>query len=176
MEWLGHERDCLQLVARFGGLAKRPGERTATFIPTTGGNPISYSAAAVAGGRITADVLDLLHEPHPTLRAAGLVPSFARGLEIARVTSDSFWLTSNHPVAHAMLHTFQVLDRLPLDRKKVRVHLRDQGWKAVEVKSRDAAARPESLLRDWRQDDGEPVCLIVLRVGGRLMVYVTKRV
>jgi hypothetical protein len=187
LEWIGHHRQCQQLVAWFGSLAQTPGRRRATVLSEDG------SAAELVGGSDAAQlpvaerIGRYLFDPHAAVLAAKLVGSLARRHALAAVASRSVYLTADGSVADPLLACFEVQEVLPWDVRRVLQALRRRGVQRVDVKSRgargDAATSAARVAADLsrklgagRNVTGGEATVVITRVGGRTVAIIARRV
>ena len=76
LEWIGHRRQCQQLVAWFGTAAMSPGRRVATVLDDHG-TAHSLTGEAPAPLVITSQIGQYVLEPHAAVLAAGLSAQLA---------------------------------------------------------------------------------------------------
>jgi SAM-dependent methyltransferase len=84
----------------------------------------------------------------PVVRAAGVTVVFAEKYGLQLIETRNGYLTGDEPVPHPMIRYFEVLDVLPLDRKKLRSYARSLKVRSWELKSRSI----EIDLDAWRRE------------------------
>ncbi|MFI4874019.1 MAG: hypothetical protein ACIALR_01690 [Blastopirellula sp. JB062] len=149
LEWISSRRECRQLIAWFGKLAVRPGERSATHLDRHG---IAHRFAGTADFALqTAPSINAyLFEPDPAVLAAGLVDAFAAQHRLGRIMPRSVYLTGEQPLANALVASFRVREITTIDRKSLTKKLQEQGIGRLEVKVRGLDIRPETFLKKLR--------------------------
>jgi hypothetical protein len=75
-----------------------------------------------------------------------------------------------------MISAFEVVDVLPLRRKRIQQRLAALDGYAIEVKKRGVAVDPNRLQRDLRQQGSTPFSLILVPVNGTPKAVITRRV
>ena len=152
VEWIGHEGECKQQVARFGELASQAGMRTATVLGGDGAiaGQVSGSADAMAGfvevgeGTELSKIQGCIYEPHAAVRAAGLTNSLANELGLKRLAAKQSYLvgdaagSSNGAGGESLLKLvagFEIVATLPFDRKRIRRELEAMMATSAEVKT-----------------------------------------
>lgn len=201
--WLGNQGECRQLLLLTGELRQRPllidrigsdslrsavlcepphqcnaDSATAVYQPTIEiYRPAAAPLRQVAPAMLGSFAFDL----HPTLHAADLQIGWGIEHGLAPIGSSHGYFTGDSPVSSSWLQTFEVLDVLPWDDRKIRKWLRSVGAGLVEVKSRglyplrmqfDANA----YQRRYSVAGGMPVTLLVTRIGERLRGIAARRI
>ena len=144
LEWIGHDGECKQLVARFGAVANQEsGARIATVVQNDAASAGSVFGSGdelgefVEGKDLIKELEGNLFEPHSAVRAAGLVNALAAKLSLRRVAGNSSYMIGEpcEETDLGLLSRFKILKTQPFDRKRLKKHLVDLGFGSVEVKS-----------------------------------------
>lgn len=183
LEWIGHDKECKQLVARFGELAEAPGSRTATVIGNDGSVTSQISGTGDESCEFASRSVELsghLFEAHPAVRAAGLVNALGREHQLLRVPDEPRYLlgASMDPAmtSDQSLTGFEILDSLPFDRRKVKRRLDEMQVGHVEIKTHARNVDPVVEQKRMAGSGPHPVTLFVVQSGERLRAIVTKRI
>lgn len=196
LEWISRDGECRQLVAWFGALALRPGQRAATVLRSraaavdAAGPAPSVDAACgaeldprprtvVGRADVEAPVADelgpYLYEPDAAVRAAGLGPALAVEHGLAVVDPAGGYLSGRMQLDDPALAGWAVDDVLPLDVKRLKSHLRARGIGRLEIKKRGVELEPEQLRRQLAGPGAERATLLVARHAGRVVAIVGRR-
>lgn len=173
LEWIGHDRQCQQLVAWFAALASNPGHRRATAL-------FDGRAATFVGSRdVSAEVAQapgrFLFEPHAAVLAAGLWADLASQCGLAALAPRIPYLTGDGIVDDPLLASFEVLDALPLAVKRLKAALRARHVGRLEIKKRGVPIEPETLRRQLAPSGDEALTLVATRCGGRSLAILARR-
>jgi hypothetical protein len=103
-------------------------------------------------------------DPDPALVRSGLLDAFAVTHGLHRVAEGVGLLTGAGRVASAFLTAFEVEQVLPLDLKRLRRLVAEQGLGPLEIKPRGLDLRPETLRDQLRPEGARPATLLL--VGG----------
>src|SRR5690606_17795511 len=117
-EWISDGRECRQLVAWFGSLAKLPGSRRATLVDASGA-ATTFESDALEEPPVAAALSPFLFEPDPAVLAAKLTGALAAKFDLAAIAPGIAYLTGPAPVANPLLSCFEVQETFPLDLKKL---------------------------------------------------------
>lgn len=182
-EWISVGGECRQLVAWFGSLMDRPGERRATVIGSTSGirsiQTITGSPddAYPSGPPPVAELGRYLHEPDAAILAAKLIFAASATHELSQLFPGSAYLTSDAPIVDdAAWTSFEVLEALPFDVKKLRAWLAERRIGRLELKKRGIDVDLERLRKELKPTGDEAGCLILLRRGDRVTAVAARRV
>lgn len=174
-EWISRRGECKQLVAWFGRLARTPGQRRATIVDDAG-------RSTTLAGRDDAPPPDVpqlgkfMFEPDAAVLAAGLVGELAREYQIAAVHPGSVYLTGDAPHVGSLLATFEIIDALPFDQKRLRAWLAERNVGALEIKQRGVEVNVERLRRELQPRGEAARSLILVRRGDRVTAVLARRV
>ncbi|WP_145055028.1 THUMP-like domain-containing protein [Lignipirellula cremea] len=171
-EWIGEQRECKGLLAWFGPLALRPGQRRATIVD--GDVPRTVEGSGDAPRPRYGDLAEYLFEPHAAVLAAGLADELAAEHGLRRF-GDGGYLTGDAPLQDAALAGFRVIERLPLDGKRIRAALRESHWRVTEMKARGVPL-DERLLKRLRSLPGtQPAVLLLTPTQERRCAVLAER-
>lgn len=173
LEWISRGRQCRQLVAWFGDLARHPGCRAATVLGdhpphTIVGRPYPEPPVAQRIGRY-------VFEPDPAVLAAGLTGTLARQYGLAALASGVGYLTGDSACDDAALSAFEVHEMLPLKLPVLKAAVRTYGIGALEVKKRAVECDVARLQQQLRGPGQRTAALIVTPHAGQTRALLCRR-
>jgi hypothetical protein len=174
LEWIGHRRQCQQLVAWFGPLAEVPGQRAATILQPDG-TAQRLTATQVPNLPVTTAIGSFLVEPSPCVLAAGLAPVVAEQQQLMSLTAGGGYLTGDRVAASPLATAFEVLDVMPYRPKRLKAWLHQRNVGRLEIKKRGVSIDPAPLLQQLRASGTVTATLILLRQGQRVVAIVARR-
>lgn len=151
-EWVSHGGSVVEVVLWFNALA-RPGiARSATVLGADAATrqvlgEISSPFAASADEE-PVEVTELgayLIEPDGAVVRSHLVADFAREIGATLLDENIAYLASDSPAPSPLGRAYRVLGTLPLNEKKLRRWVKEQGLTALTVKKRGVDVVPEKL-------------------------------
>lgn len=167
LEWIGHRRECQQLVAWFGQLAANPGQTAATVLThdpsrvrTVKGRQGLVPPCRHQPGRY-------VFEPHAAVLAAKLTGALAEEYELCAMAPDIPYLTGDCRLLDPAFASFEVTDVLPLDMKRLKSLLRQRGIGRLVVKKRGVPHDPEMVRKRLRVRGENHATLFLTRAGDR---------
>lgn len=158
-EWIGHGRQCAQLVAWCGDLARSPGQRVASVIDDR--YEMQHLVGLPQASPTAASIGNYVIEPHAAVLAAQLVGPLAVGISADRIDAEGSFLTSSEPRVGALTRTFRVTDVVPFDRKRIRAILQSRGIGQVEVKGRHIDATANQLAKAFQNTRGSATTTLI---------------
>jgi hypothetical protein len=179
-EWISVDGECRQLVAWFGSLSTDYGKRRATVLTadrhrSIGGTPddaLSYDERLPV-----AELGRYVHEPDAAILAADLITTAAREHNLAQLFPGSAYLTSDEAIVDdPAWSSFEVLEALPFDVKKLRAWFAERRIGRLELKKRGVDVDLERLRKELKLSGDEAGCLILLRRGDRVTAVAARRV
>lgn len=178
-EWIGHHRQCRQLVVWFGGPAPREGTRRTTVIETTDqGSVIAHSFQGSPTARVPTAVRPLRYvmEPEPAIKAAKLTDALGESCQLEMLDDAGGYLTGDHPCDHPLFQVFEVLDVLPMDRKKLKRMIAERKIGHLEIKKRSVDVVPEILRRQLKLKGDRRAVLVLCAIDGKGTAILARRV
>jgi hypothetical protein len=180
-EWIGRDRQCRQLVAWFGRLARYPGRRCATVLGrNSGGMGVSARTVVEADGSapsLSSGLGRYVLEPDPAVLAAGLSGVLAAEHGLAAIVPGGGYLTGDRPVVgDPALSCFEVLESLPLDLKRLRQLLAARDIGTLEIKKRGVAEDPQLLRRRLGLRGSQSAVLVIAPLGWSVTAMICARV
>jgi hypothetical protein len=161
-------------VAWFGDLAKNAGARRATVLD--GREPHSFVGRGGVTPDIAARIGRFLHEPHAAVLAADLAGELGCADGLAALAPHVAYFSSDVLKANPLLASFEVLDALPFDKKRLRAALRARRVGRLEIKKRGVDVDPAALERQLALDGEESVTLFVAPHGAGTVAILARRV
>jgi hypothetical protein len=175
-EWISEQGECKQLVAWFGSLARRPGERAATMLHKSGSPATIAAGEEIAPSRIADSIGRFVFEPDAAVIAARLVDALAAKHRLSRIAPQIAYLTGDVRIDDPLLAKFEVIDVLPFDQKRLKAALRAGGFGRLEVKKRGVDASPEELRRKLKVDGKNEATLLITPHAGKTIAVIARRV
>lgn len=189
LEWIGRGRQCRQLVAWFGSLAKEPGKRRATVVRTSAASPenneagsnavaaATFSGEPDAEPEYTAQIGRYIFEPDAAVLAAKLEGALARQHGLMAIAPGVAYFTADRAVDDAVLEGFEVLEVMPYRTKLLRQWLAERGIGRLEVKKRGVPLDPAEVRRELLgSNHGEQeATLLLARTSGKVTAIFAKR-
>ena len=174
LEWIGHSRECQQLVSWFGPLTNRPGRRTATVLQQDG------SATTLVGNdapplRLTDQLGPYLCEPASPVLAAGLAGTLAQQFDLDALTPGGGYLSGSQPLTSPWHQTFELIDQCAWREKNVKRMLTAHGVGPLEIKKRGVELDTGYWQRRLSGREGQTACLFILPVGRRNLALLARR-
>ncbi len=192
LEWIGRDRQCRQLVAWHGDLARQPGLCRATVLTVADAaarvtgvearpSPQSVAARSLVGRPdqpvpIAGQVERYVLEPDPAVLAARLTGALAAEHGLAAPAAGPSYLTGPTPVADAALACFEVEDVLPLKTRELSRYLQARGVGSLEIKTRGVQVDPERLRHELKPRGDGAATLLVTPLAGRPTAIIARRV
>jgi hypothetical protein len=117
-----------------------------------------------------------VYDPDPAVRAASLTGCLAGAHGLHAINACDGFLTGETRTVGEALPAFEVLDVLPLDRKKLAKYLTSRSIGLVEIKKRSVPVDPSELCRSLKRCGSGEATLFLVPVAGRTRAIVTRRV
>lgn len=174
LEWVSRGRECRQLIAWQGALARRRGLRTATKIDGQG-KVHSFVGAPATAERSSA-AARYVYDVDPAAMAARLAGALAVARGLKTLDSSGGYLTGDEFVSDGLLAAFEVQESLPLDAKRIKQALRARGIGEVEVKKRGTAHDPARLARELSGAGDKRATLLIANASAGVMGVIARRV
>jgi len=162
LEWIGHSRQCQQLVAFFGRLANHPAMRVATVLDDSGGIRARIVGQESLEVPLDEKVGSFLHEPHPVVLAAKLDGFLAKQNACWRPSSMAGYYTSDAAATVPGFLPFEVIETLPFDVRRIASATRSLRLRITEVKKRGVDVEPAQLLKKLRTKSGRDATLLLI--------------
>jgi len=176
LEWISRRRECRQLVAWFGELAKQPGRCRATVLDVEGRVRRTFCGEPNRAVPIVAKLGRYVFEPDPAVLAAKLEGALAAEHKLSAVAAGVAYFTGDEPLADPALAAFEILDVLPLRPKALKNWLAERGIGRLEIKKRGIDIEPERLRRHVQGKGENAAVFLIARIAGRATVIAARRV
>lgn len=176
LEWISRNRQCRQLVAWFGDLAREPGHRRATILGRESSETTTRTVLGDAGLPHTADRIGrFVFEADAAVLAAGLLGALAAEHDLHGLGNEPGYLTADRPVDDLALACFEVLDVLPFDLKQLRPWLSARRIGRLEIKKRAPVDEPEIIRRRLKLTGDSQATLLATVHGGSVKAVLAQR-
>jgi hypothetical protein len=113
-----------------------------------------------------------LYEPAPSILRAGLVAPLGESLGAFQLDPDIGYLTASTQQETPFARSWQVLDWMPFNLKRLRAYLREQQVGVLTVKKRGSPLEPEALIKDLRLKGDQERVIFLTQLQGRPVVVV----
>lgn len=173
-EWISHGGECRQLVAWCGELASHAGLRRATNVGKL--DVASFLGTRDIPLKPAARVDRYLFEPDPAVLAAHLTGAVAAHHGLASISQGVAYLTGPRLVVEPLLASFEIIDSLPFDRRKLALYLRARNVGRIEIKHRGVTLDPHRLRAEMKIRGDSASTLIITKIRGRATVLVAQRI
>ncbi len=175
LEWISFARECRQLVVWFGRLAIAAGSRRATIVDRQTVSERSVIGRAESETPSAARIGRYVFEPDSAVLAADLVGALAQELTLAAITPGAVYLTGDRPIRDPAVATFEVLDVVPFDVKRLKKILRAGGFGRLEVKKRGTGHDPAAVARQLKVPGEHSATLLIARLGKPVVAILARR-
>ncbi len=175
LEWISLARQCRQQVAWFGRLAGAAGSRRATIVDRHLGLLRTLVGQAARPMPTAERIGRYVFEPDAVVLAADLTGALAQELSLAAIAAGAVYLTGDHAVRDPALATFEVIDVVPFDIKRLKKLLRAGGFGRLEVKKRGVEHDPAAVARQLKVPGEHAATLLIARLGQRVVGIVARR-
>lgn len=176
LEWISRRRECRQLVAWFGELAQRPGQRRATVLDPRGRPRRSLIGESDIPIPIAPQIGRYVLDPDSAVLAAGLTGALAAEHGLCALSSACAYLSGDEPLDDAALACFEVFEVLPLRVKVVKQWLAARSIGRLEIKKRGVEIDPNRLALQLASSGDNAVTLLIAPIRGRSTVIAAARV
>lgn len=175
LEWIGHRRECKQLVAWHGKLAQQSGMRRATSLGNSG-EVATFLAAPTQMPTAAAALSHYLYEPDPALLAADLTGAAAEQFGLRPLAAGAVYLSSDELISPPLLTAFEVLAVEPWSERRLSEMLAAHAIGPLEVKKRGVDIDPARIAARNTGQGTVPGVVILTRRGKQVLGILAKRV
>lgn len=158
-QWVSHQGDLVELSLWFGSLGKSG--RSALMLGETSHQLSAEEVELAPVGELSA----YLFEPDPSLIRSGLMGNLANQLGLWSISPGIAYLSGSEVVSSPWLKTYEVLEVLPLDEKRLAAWCRDNDIGIVEIKKRGVDITPEALRPKLKLKGAGAVTMVLTKVG-----------
>jgi len=187
LEWMSRDRQCRQLVAWHGDLARSPGLSRATILSAAGHSaPSSWPRGGLAHRTLagtpnqmiplTLQLDRYVFDVDPAVVAAHLTGALAAEYNLKALATGPTYLTGPSAIDDAALAAFDVQEVLPLKLSQLAAHLRERSIGQLEIKKRGIDIDPEKLRRDLKLRGNNAATLLVAHVANRPTAILAHRI
>ena len=172
-QWVSDGGEVVEVVLWSGALA-RPGVRRAALVigPQGAAELVAPDDAPdVEAGPLGA----YLYEPDGAVIRARLIGDLARRLEGRMLDETIAWVTADRLEPTPFARAFRVLERWPLDVKRLARELRHRGIGTIEIKKRGVDVDPAALRKQLKPQGPNAATLVLTRVGGERVALLAER-
>jgi hypothetical protein len=124
---------------------------------------------------IAGRVRRFVYEPDAAVIAAGLVGAIAEEHRCEAIAPNIAYLTADQPLHDPALAGFEVLETLPLDRKRLKATLRERGVGRLEIKKRGVEVNLDQLRRELQTPGENAATLLLAPLAGRATAILARR-
>ncbi len=176
LEWISRARECRQLVAWFGALARAPGRRRATVLTTHDPAGASTVTGIPDQPMATAARIDrYLFEPDAAVLAARLTGELASRYGLAALGPSTAYLTGDRALADPALACFEVAEVLPYDMRRLKKLLAQRSIGRLEIKKRGVRDDLEQLRKRLALRGEAGAVLFLTRWGSGVTAILARR-
>jgi hypothetical protein len=171
--WVSDDGDMVELTLYFGKVKRADIKRAALLLTPTGTHEITSASSE----RLDAPLGNLskyLYEPDAAVIRSHLVGDLAIELGLNIFSNEIAYLSGDEELRSPWLKSYEVIENLVFDRKKLKAYLREKKIGTLEIKKRGADITPEQLRRELDPKGPESATLIVTRVDGAHRVLIVK--
>jgi hypothetical protein len=176
LEWISRDRQCRQLVAWLGALARSPGQHRATLLNNVGTPRGSVVGAPNLPLPIAGRLGRYLYEPDAAVLAAHLAGVVAAQHGFERISTGIAYLTSDHLVDDPSMTCFEVEEQLPLEKRRLASYLNEHGIGTLEIKKRGVDLEPDKLRRELKLRGDDSATLILTPHAGKQVAILAHRI
>lgn len=178
-EWVSQGGSVVEVVLWFNALAREGVARSASVLgPEVANYRIEGQLTSALPASELQEPLEVaplgpyLLEPDGAVVRSHLVADLGRQLGASLIDEQIAYLTAREPVSSPLAKTYQIEGQLPLNEKKLRRWVKEEGITALTIKKRGVDVLPEklraSLLAGVKRKKGQPAkeaTLILTRLG-----------
>jgi hypothetical protein len=172
-QWVSVDGDLVELGLWFGSVRRDNIARSALLIKDNFKDEIVSSKTASASAPL-AELGKYIYEPDNSLVRSGLISEFAAPVGLTLIAPDIAYLSSNTRLHSPWMKSYEVIDNLVFDRKRLKAYVRENDIGILEIKKRGSDISPEQLRKELAPKGAGAATLIVTRVGDAHRVLVTQ--
>lgn len=172
-QWVSDAGEVVEVVLWSGALA-RPGVRRAALVLGPAG-AAEFVAADDAPDVDAGPLGEYLYEPDGAVIRARLIGDLARRIEGRMLDETIAWVSADRLEPTPFARAFRVLERWPLDVKKIAKALRERGIGTVEIKKRGVDIDPATFRRQLKPQGPNAATLVLTRAAGERVALLAER-
>lgn len=172
-QWVSDGGEVVELVLWSGALARDGIGRAALVLGAEGSSELTApedSADAPVG-----DPGEYLYEPDGAVIRARLIGDLARRLDGRMLDGTIAWITADRLQPTPFARAFRVLERWPLDAKRIGRELKQRGIGTVEIKKRGVDIDPTAFRKQLKPQGAGSATLVLTRVAGERAALLVER-
>ncbi len=172
-QWVSDGGEVVELVLWSGALARDGIGRAALVLGAEGSSELTApedSADAPVG-----DPGEYLYEPDGAVIRARLIGDLARRLDGRMLDGTIAWITADRLQPTPFARAFRVLERWPLDAKRIGRELKQRGIGTVEIKKRGVDIDPAAFRKQLKPTGAGSATLVLTRVAGERAALLVER-
>ena len=173
-QWISVDREVVELVLWFGGVA-RPGVGRAALVLGEHGTA-ELTAEADSPDAEPGELGQYLLEPDGAVIRARLIGELARRVDGRMLDSSIAWITTDTQPATPLGQTFRVVERFPLDVKTLKRELAARGIGRLEIKKRGVDVDPAEFRTRLALKGDREATLVLTRIAGARVALLAERV
>ena len=117
-----------------------------------------------------------VHDPHNAVRAVRLTGALADQFGLQPLSVGEGYLTADSPLPSRLVTSFEVIEELPFDMRRVKAMLRLRSIGQLEIKQRGVSYNPRELNRALKpRGDNIATLLITSRNSGVIAILARRR-
>lgn len=172
-QWISADGDLVELVLWFGSL-KRVGIARSALLLTKDFKDEITSPESNSPNAPLAELGKYIYEPDKSLIRSGLIAEFAKPVGLTLIAPEIAYLSSDERIHSPWMKSYEIVDNLAFDRKKLKAYLRENNIGILEIKKRGSDISPEQLRKELSPRGEGAATLIVTRVGDAHRVLVSQ--
>lgn len=172
-QWVSDGGEVVELVLWSGALARDGIGRAALVLTAEGSAELTApadSADAAAGA-----LGEYLYEPDGAVIRARLIGDLARRLDGRMLDETIAWITADRLEPTPFARAFRVLERWPLDAKRIGRELKQRGIGTVEIKKRGVDIDPAAFRKQLKPTGSGSATLVLTRLAGERAALLVER-
>lgn len=172
-QWVSDGGEVVELVLWSGALARDGIGRAALVLGAEGSSELTApedSADAPVG-----DPGEYLYEPDGAVIRARLIGDLARRLDGRMLDGTIAWITADRLQPTPFARAFRVLERWPLDAKRIGRELKQRRIGTVEIKKRGVDIDPAAFRKQLKPTGAGSATLVLTRVAGERAALLVER-
>jgi hypothetical protein len=173
-QWVSVDGQVVEMGLWFGSLA-RPGVRRAALVLSASGSDELVADADSADVDVR-ELGEFVYEPDGAVIRARLIGQLASRVGAGMVSDGIAYLTGDEAAQTPFASVFRVLERWPLDEKRIKRELKERGVGTVEIKKRGVDVDPAAFRKRLAPKGRGSATLILTRVAGRHTALLVERV
>jgi hypothetical protein len=159
-EWVSHDGDLVELTLWFG--FGESGTRSALKLGEESHRYRANQAIAAEVGSLGKYV----YEPDSSLIRSGLMGNLASELGLHLISQQIAYLSADQKISSPWLKTYELIEELALDEKRIAAWCRAREIGILEIKKRGVDITPEQLRPKLKLKGAGTATLILTKVGG----------